>query len=560
MRKKTNKLIALLLAMLIILSMFTACGSTEETTASTEAEAVTEETADTNEAAESAEKVLNWNVGMEPRCLDPIILDSTSIQIMNNTYEGLMRITDGELVEALAESYEVTNGGLTYTFTLRDAKWSDGQQIVADDFIFAWFRMLDPALENYYSSQFFYIENAQEYYNGECAAEDVGMKALDDKTIEINLIAPTPYFLTLTAYNVYFPAREDLVDAEGAWSLNPETYVTCGPFMMSEYNINENMILVKNENYWNADAVNLDKLVVTFMEDDSSVLTAFRNGDIDVFKGVPVQEIATLQAEDPEFYSLPVLATRFYRFNMSEAPFDDVNVRTALSMAIDRSALVENVTKQGEIPAPGVVTHDIFNSDGVEYREAAGDYNLAMTLTEEKIAEAQQLLADAGYPNGEGFPAVTLAINEDEAAIAMAEAVVQMWKENLGIEIEVEVVESAALSDRRANGDFFITVNGWSADYPDPMTYLSIFTSDNGMNTGFFNNAEFDQLINDSMTLEGADRDQALLRAEQILVEDEAAIIPLYEGAETAMVSSRISGWDKSGFSGWFFGYADIAE
>ena len=489
--------------------------------------------------------------------MDPIILDSSSIQIMNNTYEGLMRIYEGELVEALAASYTVSDDGLTYTFHLRDAKWSDGKTITADDFIFAWFRMLDPALDNYYSSQFFYIVNAQEYFNGECAAEDVGMKAIDEKTIEVTLVAPTPYFLTLTAYNVYFPAREDIVDNEGAWSRSPETYVTCGPFVMSEYNINENMVLTKNENYWNAEAVNLDKIEISFMEDSSSVLTAFRSGDIDIFKGVPAQEIAALQAEDPEFYSLPVLATRFYRFNMEKAPFDNADVRKALSMAIDRSALVENVTKQGEIPAPGVVTHDIYCSDGVEYRQAAGDYNLDMTQA--KVEEAQKLLADAGYPNGEGFPEVTLAINNDESAIAMANAVQQMWKENLGIQIKIETVEAAALSERRANGDFYLTVNGWSADYPDPMTFLSIFVTGNGMNTGFFSNAEFDQLINDSMTLEGTERDRALIRAEQILVEEDAAIIPLYEGAETAMVRSTVTNWDKSGFSGWFFGYADIA-
>ena len=554
-----KKVLSLLLALAMVLSM-AACGASEPAPAATEAPkaeapAATEAPA-AQPAEEPEEKVLVWNLGSAPSALDPMLMGTYNMQVVNNTFEGLMRMYNGKLIPGLAESYEISEDGKTYTFHLRDAKWSDGKPVTANDFIFAWIRMLNPELKMYYSTQMFYIKNARAYYNGECTAEELGLTAVDDKTLVVELEAPTAFFLDLTAFNIYYPVREDVADNEGAWSLNPDTYFCTGPFKLEEFKLNESLVLVKNENYWDAENVHLDKLVVTFIEDSNSCLTAYRAGDIDVFKSVPTQEIATLRASDPEFHVVPMLGVEYYVFNNAKAPLDKVEVRKALSLAIDRTALVDNVTKAGEMPCIGNVTHDILLSDGREFRDAAGDYGV--DLTKASVEEAQALLAEAGYPNGEGFPELTLVYNTSDMKKAVAEAVQQMWKENLGITINLEGIENSVLGQRRKSGDFDIARWGWSADYPDPNTYLSVWTTDSSSNCAAFSNAEFDQCIADATNATGADRDALLLRAEEILIGENHAILPMYETVDTCLIRSNVVDWDKTGFNGWFFGFADI--
>lgn len=541
--KSFKKLISSLLVVTMVATMAGGCGS--KTSSDKKSEESTES---------SSKKVLNWNVDTEPEALDPMLMGSTAMQIVNNTFEGLMRTYDGKVIEGIAESYELSDDELTYTFHIRDdAKWSDGKDITADDFIFAWTRMIDPELKNYYGSQFFYIENAEKYYNGECTIDEVGFKAVDDKTIEVKLVSPTPYFLSLTAFNIYYPVREDVADNEGKWSRDPETYVCDGPFTLGEYKANDSLTLVKNDNYWNADKVKLDEIKVTFISDSSSAMTAYRSGEIDVFKGVPSQEVAKLQTEDDEFYILPFPGVEYYVFNMEHKPFTDVRVRQALSLAIDRTALVENVTKSGELPSNGVVPHEMYLSDGTDFRDAEEDY--IYDVTKADTEKAKQLLAEAGYPNGENFPEVTLTYNNAGNKKDVAEAIQQMWKENLGINIQLKGVENEAISDLRNNGDFDIMRHGWSADYPDAMTFLTVFSEGH---YGHFNNEEYNACISKARSVTGTERDQAMLKAEEILVNEQAAIIPLYEVVDTCMIRDTVKDWDKTGYNGWFFGYTDI--
>lgn len=378
----------------------------------------------------SPEKILRWNVGAEPEALDPLLMGPTGMQVVNNTFEGLMRTYQGRLIPGIAESYSISDDGLLYTFYLRDSKWSDGKALVAKDFIFAWTRFLNPELKMSYAKQFFCIENAEAYWNGKCTAEEIGFKAINDKTIEVRLVAPTPYFLALTAFNIYYPVREDIVDNRGTWSHDAAKYVCNGPFTLESWNLNQNIVLVKNKHYWNADMVKLDKVAISFIVDESSALTAYRAGDIDLFKGVPTQEVPQLQARDDEFHTLPMLGVLYYIFNVERKPFNDVRVRKAITLALDRQSLVNNVTKAGEIPAVGNVTHNMLLSDGREFRDVAGNYDMLATGNTDK---ARALMAEAGYPNGEGFPKVVLTYNTTDVNKRVAEAARQMWREHLNI-------------------------------------------------------------------------------------------------------------------------------
>ncbi|WP_231701790.1 peptide ABC transporter substrate-binding protein [Crassaminicella thermophila] len=510
--------------------------------------------------AEPEKKVLRWNLGAEPKTIDPQLNSaSDGGHVINNTFEGLMREKDGKLEPAMAESYEVSKDGLTYTFHLRDAKWSDGKPVKAQDFVYAWKRALDPNLvpePSEYAFQLFYIKGAQEAYEGKGSLDDVAIVAKDDKTLEVTLKAPTPYFLNLTAFYTYMPVRKDMVekDPEG-WARNPETAVSNGPFKLVEYAMGDRIVLEKNENYWKADKVNIDRIEALMIVEESTALTAYESGEIDVIDKIPVQEIPRLQAEDPTFMIWPEIGTYYYIFNVTKSPTNDVRVRKALTLAIDRKAIVEKVTKGGQIPATGFTPPGLLDADGKEFHEVAGDYGIDPNGA--KVEEAKKLLAEAGYPDGKGFPEIEIVYNTLESHKAVAEAIQEMWKQNLGIKVKLTNQEWAVFQDTRHNGNFTIARAGWLGDYADPMTMLDLWLSYSGNNDAQWNSPEYDKLIEDSKLLTGKERFDLLYKAQDLLM-NEMIVMPIYYYTRPQMVSERVKNWEKTKMGHWFFGNASI--
>jgi len=543
----------MMLGILILSLLMVACGGKKE--ASSEKE---------------AEQVLVFNLSSEPKTVDPQLNSATDGGIViNNTFEGLMRMNDeGMPVPATAESYEVSEDGKVYTFHIREnAKWSDGQPVKAGDFEYAWKRALDPAVASEYSFQLYYIEGAQEYFEGNASADDVAVKAIDDKTLEVTLVGPTPYFLALTTFYTYMPVREDVVakKPEG-WAKDTSIAVSNGPFIIGEYAPSSKIVLVPNENYWNKESVKLDKIVFEEIVDQTTALTAYENGEIDVLNVVPQQDIPRLQLEDPTFSIAPYLGTYYYIFNVDKEPTDDVNVRKALTYAIDRKAITEQVAKGGQLPATGFVPTGLFDSEGRDFRATAGDFDISVNADIEK---AKEYLAKAGYPNGEGFPKLTVVYNTSEGHKAIAEAVQEMWKKNLGIDVELMNQEWAVFQDTRHVGNFEIARAGWIGDYADPMTFLDLWTSYSGNNDAqwkwttdekkFASNKEYDALIEKSKVSQGTERDELLYKAEKILM-DEMVTMPIYYYTGTIMVKEHVAGWERDILGTWYFGNTEIQK
>ncbi|MDK2918169.1 MAG: oligopeptide transport system substrate-binding protein [Candidatus Petromonas sp.] len=562
---------ALLLVLVLVLGAFAGCANQTEP-APAEDQEQPKDQAEEPAPAEDKEMVLRWNLGSDPKTIDPQLNSaSDGGHIINNTFEGLMREVNGKLQPAMAESYEVSDDGLTYTFKLRDAKWSDGKPVTAHDFEYAWKRALNPETGSEYAFQMFYIKGGQEYFEGKGKVEDVAVKALDDKTLEVTLNAPTPYFLNLTSFYTYMPARKDVVekDPEG-WAKNPELAVSNGPFKLAEYSTGDKIVLVKNENYWNVDAVKLDKIVASMIVDQSTQLTAYESGELDAIDEVPTQEIPRLLAEEPTFQILPLLGTYYYIFNVDKEPTNDVRVRKALALAIDRKAITEQVTKRGETPATGYVPPTLKLSNGKEFREVAGDYGIDPNKAQ--VEEARKLLAEAGYPNGEGFPTLELVYNTSENHKAIAEAIQEMWKQNLGINVTLTNQEWAVFQDTRHQGNFSIARAGWLADYADPMTFLDMWTSYSGNNDAQWrwqkygndtklnpSNKRFEELIEKAKTVTGEERDSALLEAEKIMM-DEMIVMPIYYYTDPTLVKEYVKDWEKTPLGHWYFGNAYIEK
>ncbi|MDN5351438.1 MAG: oligopeptide transport system substrate-binding protein [Clostridiales bacterium] len=261
---------------------------------------------------------LQWNLGSEPKTLDPGLNSAVDGgHIINNTFEGLMRKDDEGIKPAMAESYDVSEDGTVYTFHLRDAMWSDGQPVTAGDFEYAWKRALDPAVASEYGFQMFYIQGAQDYYEGNGSIDDVMVKALDDKTLEVTLAAPTPYFLDLTTFYTFMPVRQDVIEADPeGWAINPETNIGNGPFKLADYKTGDRIVLVPNENYWKADETKLTEIDAMMIVDQSTALTAYEAGELDILDDMPTSEIPRLQAEDPTFQIMPYVGTYYYIFNV----------------------------------------------------------------------------------------------------------------------------------------------------------------------------------------------------------------------------------------------------
>ncbi|MCD6356032.1 MAG: peptide ABC transporter substrate-binding protein [Anaerolineaceae bacterium] len=463
----------------------------------------------------------------------------------------------------IAETWENSEDGLTWTFHLRESNWSDGSPLTAHDFEYAWKRAMDPATASEYSWLWEYtnVVGAQAFAEGEGTVEDVGVKAVDDYTLEVKLTAPTDYFVSLMSFFHFMPVKQSAVEAvggeDGTWATNPDLVVCNGAFKLVEYTIGDGMKLVKNDEYWNADAVKIDVINAAFLDDTNTAYTAYQAGDFDFIPDVPTAEIPRLIAEDPNFYVFPLLGTYYYNFNMDLDLWSDVRVRRALTLAIDRQKICDTLAS-GQVPAAGIVPPGFVDDKGNDFFETAGTYGIP--TDDSGVAEAQALLADAGYPGGEGFPEFVILYNTSEGHQTIAELVQEMFKTNLGINCKLENQEWAVFQDTRTAGDYEMARGGWLTDFMDPSGMLAIFQKDNTYNDPNYYSEDFEAAMNAaSTTTDKAEHFAKLYEAQSILMTD-LPFIPVYHYSDTMLASERLVGWDRSVLGSIDFTTATIVE
>lgn len=551
---KSKKLL-ILLSLLLVVSVFVSACSPKEETPTTEPEEPT-----TGEE-QTGEKILRTNNSSEPGSLDPALAQGTHESwILNNLFEGLMKHdSTGQIIPGMAKEYTLSEDNLTYTFTLRDdIKWSNGDPVTAQDFEFAWKRALDPELAADYAYQLYYIKGAEAYNSGEGTVDDVAVKALDDKTLEVTLESPTAYFLDLCAFYTYYPVNKAVAEANPDWAKDPSTYVSNGAFKLKTWEHNSKIILAKNENYYDKDSIKLDGIDFDIIEDENTAWQKYEGGEYDILLPLPQAVVAQLKAENnPELQIGPEVGTYYYNLNNEKKPFNNKKVRQALVYALDRQTIVDKIAQGGQLPATGVVPPGILDENGEDYRKTTGDfigYDLekAKTLLAEGLAEEGMTVADF---NAQKF---VLLYNTSEAHKKIAQAAQEMWRTNLGLEIGLENVEFQVKLDREKAGDYDISRAGWIGDYSDPMTMLDLWYTDGPFNDANYSNPEYDKLIDIAKgTADQKIRFDAMRKAEKILMED-VPVVPVYFYTQPYAVKPYVTGVYKIPINYPTITYADI--
>jgi oligopeptide transport system substrate-binding protein len=482
-----------------------------------------------------------------PDVIDPgITNNSFAGPFLINIFEGLITYdNDNNIVPGMAESWTISADGTVYTFKLRQGlKWSDGTPLTAQDFVYSYFRVLDPKTgANYVHNISNYIKGAEEYYNGTGSRANVGIAAPDNNTLVLTLKGPTPFFLGTLGIWVFFPVNQAVVDKEPErWTLSASTFVSNGPFKVSEIRREESITLVKNENYWDAKNVKMDEIVFRYILTPSTALAALEAGQIDGMRVIPASDISRLRYDSDAFQASPAFSSTYYIINRNVKPFDDVRVRKALALALDRQALIDNVLQTPDTPAYGLVSPG-YVVNGKEFRDGRPAFGLTATAN---VAEAQRLLAAAGYPNGQGFPTLQLSYYTDANVKLVVEALQQMWKQNLNINAEITNQEWGVYFPRVQNGDFQVAAMGGTGDYLHPMTFLIDMMGTNEQNFTTFANSQFDSLVSAAQVEVDPVKAFALMQQAEDIAMDEVAVIPLYYRASTFMMAPHVKGYHMS--------------
>lgn len=570
MKKRT---LAFLLAATMVLGL-TACGNgntaqpnpAETNAAANEANGNETQTANNAEATEptasTGGKILSVQVGPDPETIDPALNSAVDGgNMLLHSFECLLIVDkDGQLAPGQAETWETSEDGLTWTFHLRDGlKWSDGSDLTANDFVYSWKRVCDPMVAAPYADTVLsMVAGFDDAIAGDLDALQVA--AEDDKTLVVTLSAPCSYFGSLAAFATLSPVQQATIDSNGdSWATSAETYICNGPFYISEWVPGSHILMSKNTNYWNADAIKLDGIRWNLIEDANAAYSAYQTGEVLMIKDVPTEEIPSLSG-NPDFYVDPIIGTYYLSLNLQRAPFDDANVRKALSLAIDRDYVANTLMQGTYSPAYNFMGPGWIDTDGSEFMDNAnGGTSYISEDYEANLEEAKKLLADAGYENGAGLPAITYSTNDTGYHRVVAEYLQQAWAE-IGVELNVDIVEWASFTPMRRNGDFDTSRNGWVGDYSDPSNMLDLFYSSNGNNDGKFSNADYDAAMDVSRTtLDAAERSEALHKAEDILM-DEMGCVPVAYYNDFWLQSDKIVDSWHSPYGYWYFMYADIAE
>lgn len=514
-----------LLFLSLMVFVLAACTANDNTDTSSESEEKPTEDVETDSSSNDGKKVLYLNNDNEPTSFDPSIgFDSVSWDPLNNLMEGLVRLdVNLEPKEAIAEKIDISEDGLTYTFTLREAQWTNGDPVTAGDFVYGWLHMLDPEVASY--SAFLgtsYIEGAQAFNEGTGDASGVAIKAIDEKTFEVKLISPFDGFLSMITLPTFFPVNEKAATAEPTWFANAETFVGNGPFKLETWNHEEKMVFVKNDTYWDKDAVQLDGVEWAMVNDSNTSYQMYQTGELDI-TAIP-SSLADTLLDDPEAIIYDLAGTQFYRFNTTMEPFNNKKVRQAFSYAINAQEIVDYVVKTGNKVANGFVSYGFKGPDGKDFRETQG------SLVSFDAEKAKTLLAEGMAEEGwDTLPKVQLSYNTDDTLKSVAETIQSQVKQVLGVDITLQNSEWSVFREEQVALKLQFSRSTFGHDYADPINALENFTSDNNsMNRTGWKNAEFDELIKKARAeVDSQARWNYLLDAEKILIDD-APLVPLY--------------------------------
>lgn len=486
----------------------------------------------------------------ESPSIDPgLAEDSAGGDILRDLFEGLYnQDAAGNLVPGVALSHAVSDDGMTYTFTLRDnAKWSNGDPVTAGDFEYAWKRAASPELASPYSwfIEIMALENGSEVIAGDVPPSELGVTAIDDTTLEVRLTQPLPYFPQMLTHFTTFPVHQATIEAHGSDWTKPGNMVSNGAYVLTEHVPQEKLVRSRNAMYWDNENTIIETVTSLVINDENVALTRYLAGELDR-TDIPAGQFPRLAAEYPEqAVSVPMACSYYYLFNLRDnapAEIQDVRVRQALSLAIDRDIIVENVLAGGQ-KAAYTFTH--WATAGFETPDVP-----MVTMTQaERNAEAQRLMAEAGF--GPDNPlSIDLVYNTSESHKSVAVAVSQMWKQTLGVETTLANQEWQTFLEARSNGDFEVARGGWCADYNEASTFLDLYSSESGYNDSKYNNPEVDALLAAAKT---ADNPQANYDQVELIAAEEVPLIPIYHYASVKMFAEDLEGWPFENFQqNWY--------
>lgn len=478
---------------------------------------------------------LRYGLSSAPVSLDPAVAqDSAGKLLLNTIGEGLFRQKpDGSLEEALASGWDMEEDGLKYTFKIKDAAWPDGSKVTAPDFVFAWMRALEPQMDSPYAYLLYNIKNAEgynragdaDYFGNAAAADAVGLSAPDDSTLVVELASPDPAFYKKLTHPVFFPLPEQKVRELGEAYFTPENIAANGPFAFAPDAPEGAYVLTKNAAYWDAEKVALPGLVCYLDTEAQDTWQMFKEGRIDLTLAVPQGELQE-QKEEGKLFASPLLANYYYQFNTAKAPLRDLRVRLALSLALDRTYLVEEILQGGQYPAQGIIPH----------------FAAERLTPDNNLEEARRLLAEAGFSGGE-FPELQLLTADEESHLYLAEYLQKEWQEQLGIKVNIVPLAAEERRSRLIARDYDLALAGWFVDYHDETEFLESFVFRLGQNTSGWSDAQYDALVASAKSALTQDERLAFLQqAEQILL-DGLPVLLLYDYTRVYVQNGRVEGF-----------------
>ncbi|MED4779395.1 peptide ABC transporter substrate-binding protein [Brevibacillus choshinensis] len=487
---------------------------------------------------QNTNQTLTINAKTEPPSLNPALIDNQSAgDIANQLFEGLVRVDkNGEIVPGVAEKWDISDDKTVYTFHLRqDAKWSNGEPITADDFVYSWEKSLRPDTGAPLADNLSFIKNGSKYLAGEIKdPNSLGIKAIDPQTLQVTLERPTPFFLRLTSFFSVLPINKKVDESNPNWSGEAASFVSNGPFMMKEWKHDQEIVMVPNPQYWAKDAVKLQSIVWKMVNDQNTEYQMYQTGELDI-AFPPTSATANLLAEG-KAKTVPVARTAYVRYNHKDSLFANQKIRKAFAAAIDRKMLVDKVVQGGQTPATALIPEGLSSGNG-EFRSLAGNDQFASY----SIEEAKKLLEEGLQElNQASLPKVTFLTDNNDLRSKISQALQEMWKRNLGVEVEIKSMERKVFVESVKAGEYQFALYSTGADYDDSYNLFGQFTTGDGYNYSKYSNPDYDNYVKSAfMETDPAKRAQQMIEAEKVLMND-MAINPLYYDKLVILENERV--------------------